>query len=118
MLCARLDSRTGDDAAIVGMLEDGIDWTAFVRAAAHHDMAGIAGATLLSVGAASMPREIADALRLHIEQKVRSSSAALSELSRISKALAEAGLDAIVLRGPAFALRLDERPCLREFREL
>jgi predicted O-linked N-acetylglucosamine transferase (SPINDLY family) len=118
LACGRLTPGPKDEATVRALLEEGIDWTSAIRTALHHGMAGMVGHTLLRVAPDQVPAEIADALRMHIEEKRRSGAASSSELQRILRALAQAGIETITIKGPMLAMRVYGDLGLRGFRDL
>ena len=101
-LCAAADA---DQNAIRKILADGIDWTAFARKAAAHDLAGLAGYCLARAAPEIVPDDILDALRLNAGQISRQNRAMLGELVQVAEALAVAGIEAIAFKAPVYDIR-------------
>jgi hypothetical protein len=105
LACARVLPSRADAAAIREMLLDGIDWTRFAHAAMVHGLAALAGRTLNCVTPDMMPDEIRDAFRVNEDLTRQKNRALFDDLSRVSEALANDGVEAIAFRGPVLAFR-------------
>ena len=101
-----------------GMLQRGVDWTAFGRSAIDHGLAGLAGHTLARVAPDLVPEDILDALRTVINQTGRANRGRFEELVTVLDALAANGVEAIAFKGPVLALRAYGDLGRRVFRDL
>lgn len=102
-------SLTGTDrerqAAIQELLSDGIDWTLFAKKAVAHGLTSSAAYTLARVAPDQLPGDILEAFHAVIDETARRSRALFDELGRLVEALANNGVEAIPLRGPALAIQ-------------
>lgn len=105
LACTNLHPGDGDDAAIRQRFAAGIDWTAFAREAIAHDLTNLAGRTLARVAPDMVPRDLLDAFRLSIDQTDRRNRTLVAELHRVLGSVADAGIEAISFKGPAFDIR-------------
>ena len=116
--CATLHPGPQAEAAIIAMLEDGIDWTRFVQKAIDHGLAGLAGHTLSRVGPAMVPADILAAFGLYLEETRIRNQALADELIEIIGRLALKGIDAIPFKGPTMAQQVYGDLGFRVFRDL
>jgi hypothetical protein len=105
LACARVLPNEADEAAIRGMLIDGIDWALFARTAIEHGLAALAGHTLNCVAPDLVPEEIRNAFRANADQTRQRNRALLDDLARVIEALADDGAEAIAFKGPVLAFR-------------
>ena len=108
-----------DDAArarIAALLSPDLDWESVCALAAEHALAPLVYWNLAS--AATIPDEVAAALRAGLEANLRNSLLLSAELGRVTSALRQAGVEAIAYKGPALAQRLYGNVGLRCFTDL
>ncbi len=115
---ARADPDEEDQAEIRRLLAHGMDWTAFVRQALAHGLAGLSGHGLLRAAGDALPTDIAEAFGTVIERSRRHNQILLDHLARVLDALADVGVTAIPFKGPVLALDAFGDLGLRAFRDL
>jgi len=118
LACARAHTAAGDETAIRQLLEEGIDWTAFVRKTVAHGLAGLAGHTLARLAPDAVPDDIRRAFQAFIEQTRKNNQALLGELAQLIRLLGEQGVEAIPFKGPVLAKQAFGDLGLRGFRDL
>src|SRR5882672_6537117 len=116
--CARVLTTQADEAAIGQMLDEGIDWTLFIRKAVDHELAGLGGHTLARVAPDLVPDDILDAFRVTVDQTRRRNLALFDELARLIETLAASGIETIPFKGPVLAIQAYGDLGLRVFRDL
>src|SRR5258707_666321 len=89
LACGRAQPTEQDEAAIRLVLNDGVDWTAFVQKAIAHGLAGLAGHTLTRVTPDMVPEDMLIAFHAFIEQTRKSNEILLKELIEFVERLAE-----------------------------
>jgi glycosyltransferase involved in cell wall biosynthesis len=89
------------------------DWTALTRMALHHGVTPLLADALESVSDEPVPREIREALRLHLEANREAALRQVAELGRLLPALAEWDVPALAVGGPVLAHRAYGRVELR-----
>jgi predicted O-linked N-acetylglucosamine transferase (SPINDLY family) len=104
-LCAVVRAEDGDQTAIRRAVGDGVDWTAFARKAAVHDLAGAAGHSLARAAPDLVPADILDALSLNANQIRGRNRALRGELVQAVEALAGAGIETIAFKAPVSDIR-------------
>ena len=118
LACARAHTTAGDETAIRQLLEDGIDWTGFVRKSVGHGLAGLAGHTLIRLVPDAVPGDIQAAFQAFIEQTRNSNRVLLEELAQLVGSLADRGVETIPFKGPVLAMQAFGDLGLRGFRDL
>jgi len=118
LACARAHTAAGDEAIIRQMLEEGIDWTAFVRKTVAHGLAGLAGHTLARLAPDAVPGDIRAAFQAFIEQTRKSNQVLVDELAQLIGSLADRGVETIPFKGPVLAKQAFGDLGLRGFRDL
>ena len=118
LACARIHTRAENDASIRQMLGEGPDWTAFVRKAIDHGLAGLAGQTLSRVAGDVAPREILDAFQVNIDRTRTRNQSLFDELTGVIELLAKHGVQSIPFKGPVLAIQAYGDLGLRVFRDL
>lgn len=106
LACARLRLAEEDGPAIRKILSEGIDWTAFARAAIGHGLMGLAGHTLAQVAADMVPNDVLNALPMTREQMRRQNNILFLELANVLGALEKGGISAIPFQGPFLGFRV------------
>lgn len=101
LACASVRSDQANEAAILELLNDGIDWTLFTRAAVRHGLTGLASERLSGIASDVLPDEIRDAFRASGHQTRQRDRALSAELDAMVTALASSGVTAIPLGAPA-----------------
>ena len=89
------------------------DWTALARNALHHGVAPLLADALESVSAEPVPKEIREALGLHLEANGQVVVRQLEELRSLFAALGERDLPVLAVGGPILAHRAYRRAELR-----
>ena len=107
-----------EELAVREILNEGIDWTLFVRKALEHGLAGLSGHTLARVAPDMVPGDILSAFGVIIVQAHQSNQLLFDELCRLSDGLASSGIEAIPLKGPVLAIQAYGDLGLRSFRDL
>lgn len=105
-------------AAIQALLADEIDWTLFARQAIAHGLTSAAANMLTEVAPDILPRDIAAAFSVIIDEASRRGRALFEELGRLVDVLAANGIEAIPLRGPVLEIQIYGRPGRRDGRKL
>jgi hypothetical protein len=118
LCCARILRSHEDEAAIGGMLDDGIDWTLFARMAIDHGLAGFAGHTLSIAAPDGVPEAILDAFRLNLDRARNRNRVLFDRLAEIMETLSKCGIEAIPFKGPVLALQAYGDVGFRVFRDL
>ncbi len=118
LACARAHPTQDDEGAIRRLLNDGVDWTAFVQKAIAHGLAGLAGHTLTRVAPDMVPEDMLVAFQAFIEETRKGNEVLLKELIALVEGLTEAGVKTIPFKGPVLAMQTLGDLGLREFRDL
>ncbi|MEO8300163.1 MAG: nucleotidyltransferase family protein [Rhizomicrobium sp.] len=115
---ARAHVTAADEAAIRQLLNEGVDWTLFVRKVVDHGLAGLAGHTLARLVPDIVPADILAAFGSLVEQTRNGNGRLLDDLSQLLKSLAANRVDAIPFKGPVLAMQAFGDLGLRGFRDL
>jgi protein O-GlcNAc transferase len=118
LACSRVTVTDAAERAIRGMLQQGVNWTAFARLAVDHGLAGLAGHTLARVAPDLVSEDIIEALRTIVHQTGQANRGRFEELAGVLDALAANGVEAIPFKGPVLAIRAYGDLSLRVFRDL
>jgi protein O-GlcNAc transferase len=116
--CAKARTSEQDDADICRVLEDGIDWSAFVRKVVDHGLISLVGHTLLRTAPHAVPDDIRNAFQASLERTRANNQAMFEELSRVIDELRKVGVEAIPFKGPILAILAYGDLGLRVFRDL
>src|SRR5256714_1788619 len=117
LACASECWDSTQQSTIRQILQEEIDWTAFVRSAVSHNVASLVGSTLARTVPESVPENMLDAFRRTAEYTHLKNSTSLEELSRIIRALTDAGIETITFNGPVLGARAYAAQNLRIYSE-
>jgi hypothetical protein len=107
-----------DGIAIRDLVDQGIDWNAFLALAGTHGLTSLCGRRLEQVCPDSIPAGALDALRRHFRLDSERNLFLTGELFRIRDRLAAEGIQALALKGPVLGWWLYGHPGLRRFHDL
>lgn len=116
LLCARVTQTAPQQARVAALLEEGIDWDAFLSLAQRHGLQPLAHRHLES--AASVPNGVRGRLWARAEWTATRNRAMTLELLRVLRLFGGAGIAALPYKGPALAAALYGDVALREFGDL
>lgn len=118
LACARAHPTPEDEKAIRLLLDETVDWKAFVQKAIAHGLAGLAGHTLSRVASDMVPQDILGAFRSFTDQTRNTNQLLVEELAGLIERLAAAGVETIPFKGPVLAMQALGDLGLRGFRDL
>jgi len=118
LACAPAHPTKEDEAAIRLLLNEGVDWKAFVQKAIDHGLAGLAGDTLGRTAPGIVPADMLAAFQAFVEQTRKANQVLLDEPVRLIEHLAAAGVETIPFKGPVLAMQAFGDLGLRGFRDL
>ena len=116
--CARAHPRDADVADVRRVLADGFDWQAFTLKATQHSLASIVGKSLATIAPDLVPTELLDAFEIHAGRIGKRNRSLFAELTRLTQALNENGIEIIPFKGPVTAIEAYGNLAVREFRDL
>lgn len=100
---AILDDQPGDGGPAPA---GGARWIALVTLAMRHQVGGVALTGLQRMPGLGVPPPLLAQLRQHAAEILREQESGIAELRRLARALAEAGVETIPIKGPALRRRL------------
>lgn len=119
LLLAGPESSSQKRDAIDGYLRTAdFDWTSFVESALRHRLVPLLDWQVGAIAPRLFPAEIKDALRVHLEHNRRRSRILLEELHTVTTSLERAGIVALAIKGPVFAVQAYPDISLREYNDL
>ncbi|MEO9189663.1 MAG: nucleotidyltransferase family protein, partial [Acetobacteraceae bacterium] len=105
LACSSVLSNQENQARLLEILTDGIDWTLLAKKSVEHGLAGLVGQTLNGAALDMMPHEIRDAFFASANQTRQRNRALFDELAGVAEVLANNGVRAIAFGGPVLALQ-------------
>src|SRR5690242_12864977 len=116
LACARAHPSAAAEKALLELLDEGPDWMQFAQKALNHDLAGLAGHTLIRVAFDRIPADIADAFHALIQKTRGNNRRLVDELFQLVDHLNEVGVEPICFKGPVLAMAAFGDLGLRGFR--
>jgi hypothetical protein len=114
LACCRNPRQSSADSSALQIINSGIDWGLLFELTNFHRVGLIVGRHLLTVGAADVPKQVAEQIRYSQRAAAMKMMGQTAELIRILKVLVENGVQAIPFKGPVLAQYLYGDMILRE----
>ena len=115
---ARCHLGAADHAWLRAAAQGELDWTALIRTALAHGVAGLLCRHLLTALDGELPADIRAAAIAYIAEARERHAAGVAQLQDLLAAFATVGVSAIPFKGPALAEMVYAEPALRGFRDL
>lgn len=116
--CARSTLNDGVAEEIRALAGPDLNWKRFGRLAQEHQVTSLAFRTLARVCPEQLPAPVHAALQLRYHANAAHYLQLTHRLGQVVELLADHGIEALVLKGPALAAQLYPEPSVREFKDL